>query len=127
LFEISKNDAIRAFAEFASNPDRDDAELLNGVGFVDAFGGFMMRYLIAGPLFESINALNVAEFERLSWWKPGARAIAKLASGADRPTATVAWERKLRKLWRDPRRFVSDMKLAKSVRDLWPVRSRERE
>jgi FMN phosphatase YigB (HAD superfamily) len=118
LFQISKNDAIREFAHFAVHPDRDDAALLDGIGFVDRFGGFPTRYLIAPARSGPLNTFNFAEHERESWWKNGARALTNVGPRFHSRAGVQGRRRKLLKLLRDPRRFVRDMKLANSLRRL---------
>jgi hypothetical protein len=75
LFDISKNDAVRTFARFVQKPSRADAQLLDGVSFVDAFGGAPARYLIATPFLEEAFEANMASYLKQSWWRPGAQAI----------------------------------------------------
>ncbi len=84
LFEVSKNDAIRTFARFVAKPSRVDAKLLDGVSFVDAFGGTPVRYLIASPFLDAVGTANMAAYLKESWWKAGAQAVLDEAAA---PTA----------------------------------------
>ncbi len=128
LFELSKNEALKTFARYASKPARADALMLDGVSFVDGFGGRVTRYLIASPLFGAISSANLNQFVEQSSWKAGARAVAgaaalppgtkKKTSATPSDSETAPWERKLRKLLRDPKGFALDTKLARSARKL---------
>jgi len=123
LFDISKTEALRAFSKYADEPERPDAAIMDGVSFVDSFAGLSARYLIASPLFASLNPLNYPAFYNASWWKPGARAMAGRLARFDVNAATPAWERKLRKLLRDPVSFVVDTPLSRKLRKLLGIRS----
>jgi FMN phosphatase YigB (HAD superfamily) len=106
---LSADEAIAPYVSFVTAPDRADAALFEGVSFVDAFGGFEARYLVP-PRPESRGPAAARSYLADAWWKEGARAALAL------PTLPIpelrlpvaGWDRKLRKLQRDPELFFLD-------------------
>lgn len=120
-FELPTSVLMRRYTRFVSEPYKKDAEMLSGVSFVDAFGGSTNRYLIATPEYPRITDANFDLFVRKSWWRPGARVLAKgrksVRQSRDNGIPKGGHlERKLRKLEEDPWGFVVDMRILRPLR-----------
>ncbi len=113
-FDITPDEALRRYLAFVAEPHREDARLLSGVRFVDAFGGSTSRYLIATPLLPS-DGEDADEYVRASWWKAGARALVERPRGRRLETWRGSFRRKLKKLSESPRQFVLDMRVLRAL------------
>lgn len=123
LFDVSKQTALRRYIEFSLDPYQRDAQMLNGVSFVDAFGGNTSRYLIATPNYGKITSKNFDDFVRDSWWRPGARRLFEGDAARKRKGAPALREstksvigRKLQKLEENPWQFLVDMRMLRPMR-----------
>ena len=65
-FNLSKNNCIKTYVDFISNPCVDDVNIFSGISFVDGFGGNSSRFIISEHSNEyEVNIKN-------SWWRKGA-------------------------------------------------------
>jgi hypothetical protein len=124
FFNLRPEEAGRLFADFVDRPTVEDAAIVRRVAFADSFGGNPARPLIAPwPTAKALAAPDTFVFA--SWWQQGARTVLAemIREPAEPPSVAHAASvepgprlRKLRKLLRDPVRFVLDSRLWRRAR-----------
>ncbi|MDY0403614.1 hypothetical protein [Sulfurovum sp.] len=121
MINFSANRAIRNYIEFLKQPGRGDASIFKNVFFVDLFGGRAKRYLIDQINYNKITNLNYTNYLQDSWWREGAAALVddKKVTAKKKinkqGSELTSFQRKLRKLKRDPQLFFKDIKILKKI------------
>ncbi|MGN5037037.1 hypothetical protein ACTG2V_03065 [Aeromonas sp. 74A] len=129
-YDLSKNASINTYIKFIENPLPLDAEMLDGLSFVDQFGGSDARYLIATPAYHKITRENYNDYIVDSWWREGAKSLINNGYNnfnEDGVATNITdifkrkyreksiAKRKLNKLINNPLKFFNDAKLIKAI------------